>query len=466
MDKRENILGTESIGKLLLKYSVPAIIGMMVNALYNVVDRIFIGNMPGVGPMAITGLGVTMPVMTIITAFGTLVGVGAATNISIKLGQGKRDKAERILGNAFSLAVIIGITLAVLGITFLHQILMSFGASYETVGYAKAYLNTILIGTTFNLMSMMFSNLVRGDGSPKLSATIMAVGCVTNIILDALFIFVFGMGIKGAAIATVIAQGVSTILGFSYYLKGKSNVKFKKENLKLDGVIVKTIFAIGMAPFAMQLTNSLIQVLNNTALRTHGGDLAIGAMATISSINMIFVMPAFGFVQAMQPIVGFNYGAEKYDRAKKTLIISLTAVTSVFIIGALVIQFAPEVLVGMFNKDPKLMGLTINGLKKYALAMPLIGVNIVGTNYIQSIGKAKTAMVLSLLRQVIVLIPMIMILPRFLELNGVWFAQPTADTVATIITAIVLIKETKKYSAHKKVETAEVEEDLLEEEAI
>lgn len=449
MDKGENILGTESIGKLLIKYSVPAIIGMMVNALYNVVDRMFIGNIPGVGPMAITGLGVTMPVMSIIMAFGTLVGIGAATNISIKLGQGKRDKAERILGNALSLAVIIGITLAIVGTVFLYEILMAFGASHATVGYAKAYLNTILIGTVFNLMSMMFSNLIRGDGSPKLSATIMAVGCVTNIILDAVFIFVFSMGIQGAALATVIAQGVSTALGLSYYLKGKSNVKFRKENLKLDGAVVKTIFAIGMAPFAMQLTNSLIQVLNNTALKTHGGDLAIGAMATISSINMIFVMPAFGFVQAMQPIVGFNYGAKKYDRAKKTLIISISAVTSIFIIGALFIQFAPEVLVGMFNKDTRLMELTINGLQKYALAMPLIGINIVGTNYIQSIGKAKVAMVLSLLRQVIVLIPMIIILPRFLYLDGVWFAQPTADTIATIITIIVLIRETKKYSKHK-----------------
>lgn len=457
MDKRENILGTEPIGKLLVKYSVPAIIGLMVNALYNVVDRIFIGNIPGIGPMAITGLGVTMPVMSIITAFGTLVGVGAATNISIKLGQGRRDKAEHILGNAFSLATIIGITLAVVGTAFLYEILMSFGASHATVGYAKAYLNIILIGTVFNLMSMMFSNLIRGDGSPKLSATIMAVGCITNIILDALFIFGFGMGIKGAALATVIAQGTSTVLGFSYYLKGKSNVKFRKENLKLNGMIVKTIFAIGMAPFAMQLTNSLIQVLNNTALKTYGGDLAIGAMATISSINMIFVMPAFGFVHAMQPIVGFNYGAEKYDRAKKTLIIALAAATSIFTLGALVIQLAPEVLVGMFNKDPELMALTINGIRKYALAMPIIGVNIVGTNYIQSIGKAKIAMVLSLLRQVIVLIPMIMILPRFLQLDGVWFAQPTADTIASIITAIVLIIETKKYSKHKKSKAIEAE---------
>ena len=450
MENRENVLGTESIGKLLVKYSVPAIIGMMVSALYNVVDRMFIGNIPGVGPMAITGLGVTMPVMSIIVAFGTLVGVGATTNISIKLGQGNKRNAEHILGNALSLSVMIGIILAVIGLIFLDKILMVFGASDATIGYAKVYLNIILIGTPFSLMSMMLGNLIRGDGNPRLSAIIMAVGCGTNIILDALFIFGFDMGIQGAAIATVIAQGISSIWGLAYYLKGKSNVKFRSSNLKLNVPIVKTIFAIGMAPFVMQLTNSLIQVLNNTALRTYGGDLAIGAMATISSINMIFVMPAFGFIQGMQPIVGYNYGAKKYDRAKKALLISLSAVTVVFILGAIFIQTAPEVLVGVFNKDPELMSITVNGLKKFGIALPIIGLPIVGTNYIQSIGKAKVAMVLSLLRQVIVLIPMIMILPKFLELDGIWFAQPTADVTAAIITGIVLVKEFKRYSTNNK----------------
>ncbi|MEG2017901.1 MAG: MATE family efflux transporter [Clostridium sp.] len=466
MDKRENVLGTDPIGKLLLKYSIPAIIAMMVSALYNVVDRIFIGNIPGVGPMAIAGLGVTMPVMSIVMAFGTLIGIGAATNISIKLGEGKKDKAERVLGNALTLIIIVGVTLAVVGLVFLDKILLTFGASEGTLQYAKAYLNIILLGTVFSLMSMAFSNLIRGDGNPKLSATIMAVGCGTNIILDAVFIFVFGMGIQGAALATVIAQAISSLLGLNYYLKRKSTVQLKKASLKLDGVVVKMIFAIGMAPFAMQLTNSLIQVLNNTALKTHGGDLAIGAMATIMSINMIFVMPAFGFVQAMQPIVGYNYGAKKYDRAKKTLIISLVATTVVFTLGGLVIQLAPEMLVGMFNKDPELMKLTVNGIKKYALAMPLIGIPIVGTNYIQSIGKAKMAMVLSLLRQVIVLIPCIMILPQFLQLDGVWFSQPTADTIATVITALVLVKEVKRYADHKKVQTLEIEEEELEEAAV
>lgn len=445
MNKGQQILGTEPIGKLLIKYSVPAIIGMMVNALYNVVDRMFIGNIPGVGPMAITGLGVTMPIMTIILAFGMLIGIGATTNISIKLGQGKREEAEHIVGNSITLALIIGIILTVVGTIFSDSILKVFGASESTLIYAKSYMSIILLGTIFSISAMVFNNIIRGDGNPKLSAIIMAAGCATNIVLDAVLIFGFNMGIQGAALATIASQGLTAIWGFSYYLKGKSNLKFKKTSLKLDMNIVKMIFAIGSAPFAMQLATSLVQVISNNALRTYGSDLAIGAMATISSIVMIFLMPSFGLVQGMQPIVGFNYGAKNYDRAIKTFKLSLLSSSVFFIVGALLIQFVPQVLVGMFNRDPQLMDITVNGLRKYAFALPIIGISIVGTNYIQSSGKAKIAMVLSLLRQVIILIPMILILPKFLGLNGVWFAQPTADIIASAITAIVLIKEIRSY---------------------
>ena len=445
MNKGQQILGTEPIGKLLIKYSVPAIIGMMVNALYNVVDRMFIGNIPGVGPMAITGLGVTMPIMTIILAFGMLVGIGATTNISIKLGQGKREEAEHIVGNSITLALIIGIILTVVGTVFSDSILKVFGASESTLIYAKSYMSIILLGTIFSISAMVFNNIIRGDGNPKLSAIIMAAGCATNIVLDAVLIFGFNMGIQGAALATIASQGLTAIWGFSYYLKGKSNLKFTKTSLKLDMNIVKIIFAIGSAPFAMQLATSLVQVISNNALRTYGSDLAIGAMATISSIVMIFLMPSFGLVQGMQPIVGFNYGAKNYDRAIKTFKLSLLSSSIFFIVGALLIQFVPQALVGMFNRDPQLMDITVNGLRKYSFALPIVGISIVGTNYIQSSGKAKVAMVLSLLRQVIILIPMILILPKFLGLNGVWFAQPTADIIASAITAIVLIKEIRSY---------------------
>ena len=450
MNKNQQILGTEPIGKLLIKYSVPAIIGMMVNALYNVVDRMFIGNIPGVGPMAITGLGVTMPIMTIILAFGMLIGVGATTNISIKLGQGKKEEAEHIVGNAITLAIIIGIILTVIGTIFSDSILKLFGASDSTLVYAKSYMSIILLGTIFNISAMVFNNIIRGDGNPKLSAIIMTTGCVTNILLDAILIFGFNMGIQGAALATITSQAITSIWGFSYYLKGKSNLKFKKSSLKLDANIAKMIFAIGSAPFAMQLATSLVQVISNNALRTYGSDLSIGAMATISSIVMIFLMPSFGLVQGMQPIVGFNYGAKNYDRAIKAFKLSLLSSTVFFTVGALLIQLVPQVLVGMFNRDPQLMDITINGLRKYAFALPIIGISIVGTNYIQSSGKAKVAMVLSLLRQVIILIPMILILPKFLGLNGVWLSQPTSDIISSTITAIVLIKEIRSYKHNKK----------------
>lgn len=446
MDNKNDLLGTESIGKLLLKYSIPAIIGMMVNALYNVVDRMFIGNIPGVGPMAITGLGVTLPIMTIILAFGTLIGVGATTKVSIKLGEGNRDEAEKIIGNSFTLTIILSTILTVVGLVFLNKILSLFGASENTISYARDYMIVILAGTVFNMFSSIFANIVRGDGNPKLSAIIMSVGCITNIILDAVFIFVFNMGIQGAAIATVIAQAVSTILGFAYYLRGKSNVQLKKENLRLHKASVIGILVIGIAPFAIQLANSMVQLIYNFSLKTYSSDLAIGAMATVSSISMIFIMPAFGFVQAMQPIVGYNFGAKKYDRAVKALKISLIATTVVFVAGFLLTQFVPELLVGIFNKDPELMEMTVNGLRKYTLLLPVIGVSIVGTYYIQSTGRAKLSMILSLLRQVIILIPLITVLPKFFGVDGAWFAQPISDLIASIATGIALFVEVRSYS--------------------
>lgn len=445
MKNQQQILATEPIGKLLLKYSVPAIIGMIVNALYNVVDRMFIGNIPKVGVLAITGVGVTMPIMTIMLAFGMLIALGAIANISIKLGQGKKEDAELIIGNAITLSILISLLISVIGILFGDIILKSFGASESTLYYAKSYIYIILGGSVFCLLSFSLNNTIRGDGNPKLAAIMMIVGCLINITLDAILIFVFNMGIQGAAIATVISQAVTTIWGFVYYLKGKSNLKLKKENLKLNKDIVKTIFAIGLAPFAMQIAASLVQIISNNALKAYGGDVAIGAMATIASISMIFLMPVFGINQGAQPIIGFNYGARQYDRANKTFKVSASVACLIMTLGWLIIQLKPEIIVGMFNKDPKLMDITINGTKLYLFMLPIIGISITGSNYMQSVGKAKSAMILGLLRQVILLIPMIIILPNFFGLNGIWYAQPASDLLSTIITILVLIKELKKY---------------------
>ncbi|CEN81881.1 MAG: MATE family efflux transporter [Paeniclostridium sordellii] len=441
--QNEQILGTQSIPKLLLKYSVPAIIGMMVNALYNVVDRIFIGNIPGAGPLAITGVGICLPIMTIILAFSMLVGIGATTNISIKLGQGKRDEAEKIIGNSITLAIVIGFIITILGILFCEPILRVFGASDSTLPYAKDFIYIILGGTIFSMLGYTLNTTIRGDGNPKLSAIIMIVGCLTNIILDAVLIFVFHLGIKGAAIATVIAQLVTAVWGLSYYVKGKSNLKFKKSSLRLDKNLVKPVFAIGSAPFAMQLATSLVQVISNNALKTYGGDLAIGAMATVSSIALMISMPIFGLNQGAQPIIGFNFGAAKYDRANKAFKLSAIVAVIIMTTGWLLIQTVPQLIVGMFNRDPKLMEMSVTGARIYLLMLPIIGISITGSNYIQSIGKAKTAIILSLLRQVIILIPMILLLPKFLGLDGVWYAQPVSDFLATVITIIILYREFK-----------------------
>ena len=451
--ENQQALGTESVGKLLLKYSVPAIIGMLVNALYNVVDRIFIGNIPGVGPLAITGVGVTMPIMSITLAFAMLIGIGCTTNISIKLGQGKKEDAQKIIGNGITLSIIISLILSIIGIVFGNQILHLFGASDQTLYYAKSYIYIILAGTVFNTLGFTLNNTIRGDGNPKLAATIMVVGCITNVLLDAVLIFVFNLGIQGAAIATVISQIVTASWGLMYYVKGKSNLTFEKSSLKLDKSLVKAIIAIGIAPFSMQIATSLVQVISNNALKMYGGDLAIGAMATISSISMIFLMPIFGLNQGSQPIIGFNYGAKQYDRANKAFKISALISIVILTAGWILVQLSPETVIGMFNKDPKLMDISVNGIRIYLFMIPIIGISITGSNYIQSVGKAKIATVLSLLRQVILLIPMILILPNFFGLNGVWYASPISDFLSTAITAYILYRELKSYKKEEKAET-------------
>ena len=453
MKDNQQILGTEPVGKLLLKYSLPAIIGMIVNGLYNVVDRIFIGNIPGVGPLAITGLGVTMPIMTIVLAFGMLIGIGTTTNISIKLGQGKKEEAERLIGNAITLAIIIGLLASVIGLTFGNQILHMFGASEGSLPYAKAYINIILLGSVFNLLGFVFNNAIRGDGNPRLSATIMITGCFTNIVLDALFIMVFNMGIQGAAIATIISQFLTAMLGLTYYVSGKSNLKFRSSSLKLDKTLVGSIFAIGCAPFAMQIAASCVQIICNNSLRTYGGDLAIGAMATINSVVTIVGMPVIGISQGAQPIIGFNYGAKNYDRAAKTFKLAASAATTGLLCGWLIVQLVPGPIVSMFTHDKELVNISIDGIRKYLSMMPLIGISMIGSNYFQAIGKAKQAMFLSLLRQVILLVPMMLVLPKFLGLNGVWFAQPIADITSFVVTLVLILKEVK---SHNVVQNSEI----------
>ena len=437
-------LGEAPIGKLLLQYSVPAIIGMIVNALYNIVDRMFIGNIPNIGSLAITGVGITMPIMTIILAFGMLIGIGATANISLNLGKGNRPTAEKLLGNAFTLSIIVGLAIDIVGTICANPILNLFGASENTLFYAKEYLNIILLGCTFNILSFSLNSTVRADGNPKMSSLTMVIGCGTNIILDYVFIFIFNLGVKGAALATIISQAITFFIILYYYTIGNSNLKLKVENFKLKKHLVTMTFAIGIAPFATQIANSLVQVIANNALKTYGSDLAIGAMTVISSLNIVFMMPIFGINQGCQPIIGFNYGAKKYKRAKETFKYATMAACVICIIGFTIIQCFPTQIISLFNNDPKLTNLAMRGIRIYLLMMPIVGINIVATSYYQSIGKAKVSMFVSLLRQVILLIPFTIILPKFIGLDGVWAAGACADSLSVIITLILLRKEFKQ----------------------
>ena len=437
-------LGEEKISKLLMEFSIPAIIGMVVNTLYNIVDRMYIGNIKDIGGLALTGVGITMPIMTIIMAFGMLIGIGTSARISLKLGEHKREEAEKHLGNAFTLIIIASVLITIIGLVFMHKILGLFGASADTEIYAREYMQIIFFGTIFNMLSFGLNHSIRSDGSPKVAMLSMLIGAGTNIILDPIFIFVFGMGVRGAAIATVISQIVSTIWILYYFTKGKSNLKIKREYLSLDKAIVLSIFSIGVSPFSMQIAQSIVQVLANNALKTYGGDLAIGAMTIINSVAMIFMMPIFGLNQGSQPIIGYNYGAEKYKRVKQAVKSATIVATIIVSIGWIITQAAPYLLISIFNRDEQLVGIASTGMRIFLLMLPVVGAQVISSNYFQSIGKAKISMFLSLLRQVILLIPCLIILPKIFGLTGVWLAGAVSDGLSSLITLIIFFMSVRK----------------------
>ena len=448
-------LGEEKISKLLMEFSIPAIIGMVVNTLYNIVDRMYIGNIKDIGGLALTGVGITMPIMTIIMAFGMLIGIGTSARISLKLGEHKREEAEKHLGNAFTLIIVASVLITIIGLVFMHKILGLFGASADTEVYAREYMQIIFFGTIFNMLSFGLNHSIRSDGSPKVAMLSMLIGAGTNIILDPIFIFVFGMGVRGAAIATVISQIVSTIWILYYFTKGKSNLKIKREYLSLDKAIVLSIFSIGVSPFSMQIAQSIVQVLANNALKTYGGDLAIGAMTIINSVAMIFMMPIFGLNQGSQPIIGYNYGAEKYKRVKQAVKSATIVATIIVSIGWIITQAAPHLLISIFNRDEQLVGIASTGMRIFLFMLPVVGAQVISSNYFQSIGKAKISMFLSLLRQVILLIPCLIILPKIFGLTGVWLAGAVADGLSSLITLIIFSMSVRKLKDKEEIVSKE-----------
>lgn len=441
MDKTK-ALGTERVGKLMWRFFVPAFVGVIANSLYNIVDRIFIGQ--HVGALALSGIGILFPLMLIIMGFGMLVGVGAGVQVSIRLGEQKREEADRVLGTA--LFMIVFIASFIVGLVFLikRPILEAFGATSETLAYANDYLNIVLIGTFFTIPGFSMNNMIRSEGNARVAMISMLISAGANVVLDYLFIVVFDWGVKGAAWATVISMFILLLWVLLYFTKGKGVLKFHLKNMVLDPVIAKGILAIGMAPFAMQISSSVVQGFLNTLLIKHGGDLAVGAMSIVLSVTMMIIMSIVALNMAAQPIVGFNHGARQFLRVKQAVVISIVASTAISVVAWFSIQLWPEPVVRLFNKDNlELSQLTVDGLHAVLLVLPLIGFQVVAGNYFQAVGKAKIAMTLTLLRQVFVLIPLLAVLPRFYGLNGVWYSMPISDTISAAVVVVFMYRELK-----------------------
>ncbi|ADL50854.1 MATE family efflux transporter [Clostridium cellulovorans] len=454
MDESKD-LGTKNIGSLLWKFSIPAVIGMMVNALYSLVDRIFIGR--GVGSMALSGVAVTFPITNIIMGVGLFVGAGSAAVVSIKLGQKKLKEAEKIVGNAFILTIILSLIVTVVGIIFLDPILKLFGASAETMPYAKQFARILLLGVVLQNIGFGLNPIIRSEGDPKTAMKTMLIGAVLNFIMNPIFIFIFKFGVVGSAMATIISQAVCSIWILRYFTKGKSLLKIKKENMKLEKQVVKEIVSIGVSPLIMQVSASFVTFIINTSLIKYGGDLAVGAYSLIMSIATLIMMTMLGVNQGTQPIIGYNYGAKNISRVKKTLLNGAIVNTIISTIGWLLVQLFPVKIISIFNSaDTELIDMGSKGLSIFLLMFFMVGSQTLFVNYFQSVGKAKHSMFMSLLRQVVILIPLVLILPKFFGLNGIWIAGPVSDFISSIISYVLIAREIKKLNDIKDIRSAEL----------
>ncbi|OXX83414.1 MATE family efflux transporter [Paraclostridium benzoelyticum] len=437
MGKQTTDLGKGSVGKLLFQLALPAIIAQLVNVLYNIVDRIFIGRMPN-GELAMAGVGVAFPIIMIVSAFSALVGMGGAPLAAIKMGEKDNDGAEKIMTNSFSTLVIIAIILTVSLLIFKENILWAFGASKDTIGYANDYIGIYLIGTLFVQIGLGLNPFINTQGFAKTGMITVLIGAIINIVLDPILIFGFNMGVKGAALATISAQFVSAVWVLLFLVGKKSILKIRKKYIVPNLKVIRPILLLGISPFIMQATESLVIISMNNNLAKYGGDLAIGAMTIMSSVMQIILLPMMGLTQGAQPIISFNYGADKLDRVRKTfklLLVSCLVYTTIMW-GAIMIF--PQVFVSIFNSNPQLVEITVWSMRIYFAGILLFGAQIACQQTFLALGQAKISMILALLRKIILLIPLIFILPIFFEnkLQGVLTAEPVADITAAIVTII------------------------------
>ena len=436
-------LGTKPVGRLLLQYAMPAIVAMTASSLYHVIDSIFIGQ--GVGPLAISGLALTFPFMNLTAAFGAAVGVGASTCISVKLGQKDYSTAQKILGNTVVLNLIIGISLSIICIAFLDPILYFFGASENTIPYARDYMLIILLGNVFSHMFFGMNAILRTAGKPRhaMYATIFTV--VMNVILAPLFIYTFDMGIAGAAYATILSQVMALVWQMKLLTDKRELLHIRGGTFGLEKRIVQNILGIGMSPFAMNVCACVVVIFVNKGLHEYGGDLSLGAYGIANRMAFIFVMITMGINQGMQPIAGYNFGAQRMDRLMQVLKYSMIAATAVTTTGFLVAELVPTLCARLFTSDATLIGMSATAIRIIMVTFPIVGFQMVITNFFQSIGKAKIIMFLSLSRQMLFLLPLLITLPLWFGVDGIWWAMPISDTIAALVTLVLMTTYMKRF---------------------
>ena len=450
--KKEADLGKDSLGPLLLKLALPAILAQIINVLYNMVDRMYIGHIPKVGPSALTGVGVTMPVIMAISAFAALVSMGGAPRASIMLGRGEHPKAEKILGNCTVMLVIMAIILTAVFLIWGEPILMVFGASEATIGYALDYMRIYALGTIFVQLALGLNAFINAQGYAKIGMITVAIGALCNIVLDPIFIFSMSMGVKGAALATIISQAIFSIFVVYFLTSKRSGLRIKLDNLKLDFQVILPCLALGLSPFIMQFTESVISVCFNTSLLKYGGDIAVGSMTILTSVMQFSMLPLQGLTQGAQPIISFNYGAENIDRVKRAFKLLLKISLSYSMLLWAVAMFIPDTFIYIFTSHGELATYTRWAIRIYMAASGIFGIQIACQQTFIAIGNAKTSVFLAVLRKVLVLIPLIFILPMFIENQAfaVFLAEPIADTIAVSVTATLFYQTYKRLGKETK----------------
>ncbi len=448
LNESQNPLGTQPIGRLLVRLAIPTVIAQLINVLYNIVDRIYIGNIPETGAMALTGLGITFPILMIISAFAAFVGMGAAPLASMRMGEGRDKDAEKILGASCVLLLLFAAVLTVTIFVFKRPLLYLFGASDNIIGYADDYLTIYLIGTVFVMLALGLNSFISAQGFATTAMLSVLIGAVCNIILDPVFIFVFGMGVRGAALATILSQGISAAWVVLFLLSRRSRLRIRRENLRLPRVLVGSILSLGVSPFAMQSTESLVNIVLNRGLQTYGGDLYVGTLAIMTSLLQFITLPSQGVAQGAQPIISYNFGAGNVDRAKETFRRLLISVFTYTTVCCLLMVFLPGVFARVFTSDESLLSLTAEMMPIYFAGIWAFGLQLSCQITFLSLGQAKISLFLALLRKVFLLIPLALILPHFFGVVGIYWAEPIADIVSAFISFSIFMASRNRIFLH------------------